>query len=114
MAKEVFSPEEAAGYLGVHTQTIYKLLRAGKLPGRKIGQLWRIPREELLMYLRGSERKRKAGEKKPEAKKTKRAPATGCPVSPELWQLAGLFSGGPRDLAENHDKYLAATEEKCN
>ncbi|MBE3587712.1 MAG: helix-turn-helix domain-containing protein [Thermoanaerobacteraceae bacterium] len=74
MAKEVFSPEEAAGYLSAHTQTIYKLLRAGKLPGRKIGQLWRIPREEMLRYLRGSERKRKAGGKKPGAKKQKGLP----------------------------------------
>ncbi|RKO66888.1 DNA-binding protein [Desulfofundulus salinus] len=53
---------------------MYKLLRAGKLPGRKIGQLWRIPREELLMYLRSSERKRKAGEKKPGPKKQKGLP----------------------------------------
>ena len=33
--------------------TVYNLLRAGKLPGVKIGRSWRIPRDALdkLMYM---------------------------------------------------------------
>jgi len=55
--KEVFSPEEAAEWLGVSPQTVYRLLRSGELPGRKIGQQWRIHKGELEAYLRGNGKK---------------------------------------------------------
>lgn len=51
--KEVFNPEEAAQWLRVSPQTVYRLLRSGKLPGKKIGQQWRIHKEDLVNYLRG-------------------------------------------------------------
>lgn len=51
--KEVFNPEEAAQWLRVSSQTVYRLLRAGKLPGKKIGQQWRIHKNDLVDYLRG-------------------------------------------------------------
>lgn len=51
--KEVFNPEEAAQWLRVSPQTVYRLLRSGKLPGKKIGQQWRIHKEDLVDYLRG-------------------------------------------------------------
>ncbi|MGQ9779724.1 MAG: helix-turn-helix domain-containing protein [Bacillota bacterium] len=53
MEGEVFSPEEAAAYLRVHPQTVYKLLRRGELPGRKVGQLWRISKKALLPIYKG-------------------------------------------------------------
>ena len=42
--KELLSVNEAATFLRVDTETIYRWLNAGKLPGRKIGGIWRIPR----------------------------------------------------------------------
>lgn len=51
--KEVFNPEEAAEWLGVHSQTVYRLLRSGELPGKKIGQQWRIHKGALEAYLKG-------------------------------------------------------------
>ncbi|MGQ9779807.1 MAG: helix-turn-helix domain-containing protein [Bacillota bacterium] len=51
MEREAFSPEEAAAYLRQHPQTVYKLLRRGELPGRKIGRSWRISRQSLIAYL---------------------------------------------------------------
>lgn len=52
MDKEVLSPEEAARYIDVHPQTIYRLLRQGEIPGRKIGRQWRILKAALDDYLR--------------------------------------------------------------
>ncbi len=43
----VLTPEEAAAYLRVNPQTVYRLLRAGKCPGVKIGRQWRIRRADL-------------------------------------------------------------------
>ena len=34
---------EAAARLRVSRDTVYKLLRAGELHGRKLGRVWRIP-----------------------------------------------------------------------
>lgn len=51
--KEVFDPEEAAEWLEVHPQTVYRLLRSGELPGRKIGQQWRIHKGTLEDYVKG-------------------------------------------------------------
>ncbi len=50
---EVMTPEEVASYLRLDEQTTYRLLRAGKLPGVKIGKQWRIWRADLDKHLRG-------------------------------------------------------------
>ena len=44
---EILTPEEAAAYLRVNPQTIYRLLRAGQCPGMKVGRQWRIRRQDL-------------------------------------------------------------------
>jgi len=51
---KILTPEEASRYLRVHSQTIYRRLRAGKLPGAKIGDQWRIRKADLDEYLKGS------------------------------------------------------------
>jgi excisionase family DNA binding protein len=46
------TPEELADLLRVHRQTIYRELRADRLPGViKIGNQWRIPRNAALKAL---------------------------------------------------------------
>ncbi len=52
-APEVMTPEDAAEYLRVHPQTVYRKLRAGEMPGAKIGDQWRIRRADLDEYLKG-------------------------------------------------------------
>ncbi|MGI4788811.1 MAG: helix-turn-helix domain-containing protein [Janthinobacterium lividum] len=45
------TPEEVAAELGLHRESVYRLLRAGVLPGYKVGlRQWRIPRAELQAY----------------------------------------------------------------
>ena len=42
------TPDEVASELGLHRETVYRLLRAGMLPGYKAGlRRWRTTREEL-------------------------------------------------------------------
>ena len=43
--------EEVAGYLRLHTSTIYRLVRAGVIPGVKIGGQWRFNQERVDKWL---------------------------------------------------------------
>lgn len=40
--KDVLTAEEVAEYLRVHPYTLRRLVRAGKLPGFKVGGQWRF------------------------------------------------------------------------
>ncbi len=44
---DYLTPYEVAYELALSLTTVYNLLRAGKLPGVKIGRSWRIPRDAL-------------------------------------------------------------------
>ena len=43
--------EEVAGYLRLHNSTIYRLARAGVIPGVKIGGQWRFSQERVDEWL---------------------------------------------------------------
>jgi len=47
MPDEVLTVRELAEYLRVHRTTIYRLLRARKLPAFKVGSDWRFNREHI-------------------------------------------------------------------
>jgi excisionase family DNA binding protein len=53
MDHDTITPEEAAHLLRVNTHTVYRALRAGKLPGGKVGNQWRISRTALEAHLQG-------------------------------------------------------------
>jgi excisionase family DNA binding protein len=53
---EILTVEQAADYLGVSRVTVNKMLKAGKLPGAKIGRAWRIRRADLDKVLAGQYR----------------------------------------------------------
>lgn len=48
MEEKLYTPDEAAKFLGVHPMTIRKWLRSGELQGIKYGRLWRIREADLL------------------------------------------------------------------
>ncbi|HEY8416177.1 MAG TPA: helix-turn-helix domain-containing protein [Thermaerobacter sp.] len=52
---ETLTPQEAARYLRVSVQTVYRHLRSGRLPGAKVGQQWRIRRTDLDRFLAGGD-----------------------------------------------------------
>lgn len=45
--REILTPKEAAEYLSVHVRTIYRLVKNGEIPGRKIGGSWRFKKNTL-------------------------------------------------------------------
>ena len=52
---DVMTTEEVSQYLRIDEQTVRDLLRARKLPGRKVGRSWRVLRSELEAWQRQSE-----------------------------------------------------------
>ena len=48
---QLLTVEEAAAYLRVTPATVYRLLRAGKLPGVRVGRQWRVRRTALDAHL---------------------------------------------------------------
>lgn len=55
--KEVMSPKEAAKYLGISKVTLYKLLKNGEIPGRRLGYQWRMSKAALDKFLAGGKEK---------------------------------------------------------
>ncbi|MBI2942102.1 MAG: helix-turn-helix domain-containing protein [Chloroflexi bacterium] len=48
---EILTPEQAADYLQVDRETVYRYIRAGKLPASKLGRSYRIPKRSLDLLL---------------------------------------------------------------
>lgn len=49
--RELFTPEQAADYLQVNRETIYRYIREGKLAASKLGRTYRVPRRSLDLLL---------------------------------------------------------------
>ena len=49
--KKVMNLREVAGYLGVHTSTIYKYAQKGTIPAFKIGSDWRFSRKHINQWI---------------------------------------------------------------
>ncbi len=49
--QEIFTPEQAAAYLQVDKETIYRYIRQGKLVASKLGRSYRIPKRSIDMLL---------------------------------------------------------------
>ncbi len=48
---DVLTAQEAADYLRVNVKTLYRLVRAGEVPGQKVGRSWRFRRSDLASFL---------------------------------------------------------------
>ena len=48
---EMLTPSEVAEYLKVPIQTVWRWCRTGTLPAIKIGKYWRIPRDQLALFI---------------------------------------------------------------
>ena len=49
--REVLTPEQAAAYLQVNRETIYRYIRQGKLVASKLGRTYRVPKRSLELLL---------------------------------------------------------------
>lgn len=50
-APEIMTPDQAAAYLQVDRETIYRYIRAGKLDASRLGRSYRIPRRNIELLL---------------------------------------------------------------
>lgn len=48
---EIMTPEQAAAYLQVDRETIYRYIRQGKLAASRLGRAYRIPKRSLELLL---------------------------------------------------------------
>src|SRR6266704_3065182 len=48
---DILTPEQAADYLQINRETIYRYIREGKLIASKLGRAYRIPRTSLNLLL---------------------------------------------------------------
>jgi len=53
---EVMNAEQAAQFLQIEERNVIELAEAGKLPGRKLGPVWRFSRAALVAWLAGPEK----------------------------------------------------------
>jgi len=47
----VVHPQQAAEFLGLNINSIYRLYKSNKLNAKKIGNRWVVPKKELLRWL---------------------------------------------------------------
>ncbi|MGE4094672.1 MAG: helix-turn-helix domain-containing protein [Candidatus Binatia bacterium] len=52
---KILTVPQAAEQLQVSERTVYGWLREGKIPGRKIGKVWRISADAIVDFLRGGQ-----------------------------------------------------------
>src|SRR3954447_11105082 len=48
---DILTPEQAADYLQINRETVYRYIREGKLAASKLGRAYRIPRASLDLLL---------------------------------------------------------------
>ena|SRR5688572_5971910 len=48
---EIMTPDQAADYLQVDRETVYRYIRSGKLDASKLGRSYRIPRSSIELLL---------------------------------------------------------------
>ena len=51
MAPEILTVEQVAELLHLHTMTVYRLVKEGKLPGFKVGGRWRFEKTALETWM---------------------------------------------------------------
>ncbi len=49
--RDLFTPQQAADYLQVDRETVYRYIREGKLAASRLGRSYRIPRASIEMFL---------------------------------------------------------------
>jgi excisionase family DNA binding protein len=48
---EILTVGQVSKFLKLHQRTIYKLVRNGMIPGRRVGKKWRFLRSEIMKFL---------------------------------------------------------------
>lgn len=92
MARRLLTVEQVAKILHVQENTVYRWIRAGKLPSIKIGSLRRVDHEALDRFL---------------SVDTEDRPLRPSSPDDPFLKLIGSGESGKSDISERHDDYLA-------
>jgi excisionase family DNA binding protein len=68
MEKKHYTVSETAELLNVSEKTVYKMLKEGVLPGKKVGRLWRIPDDALETFEMPSSQKQRTEDSREQRK----------------------------------------------
>lgn len=49
---KALTTEDACGFLSISRQTLYKLVKSKKIPGRKVGDNYRFLKSDLIRYFK--------------------------------------------------------------
>ena len=49
--KEIMTPEQVADYLQISKETVYRYIREGKLTASRLGRNYRVPKENVDLFL---------------------------------------------------------------
>ncbi len=52
MTLEILTAKEVAKLMRVSRDTVYAIAARGELPGRKVGRIWRFPRDAIEAFIR--------------------------------------------------------------
>ena len=52
MEKEILTIEEASSFLQIGKRSLYRLVKEGKVPGKKVLNKWRFEKESLKAWVR--------------------------------------------------------------
>jgi excisionase family DNA binding protein len=53
---EYLTPQQVAKKLQLHAGVVRRMLAAGRLPGRRVGRVWRVSSVELREFMGGGEK----------------------------------------------------------
>ncbi len=56
MEKEIMTIGEASSFLQIGKRSLYRLVKDGKIPGKKVLNKWRFERESLKNWIRKGDR----------------------------------------------------------
>jgi excisionase family DNA binding protein len=54
LTRDVLTPQEVAEYLQLTPDTVYRYIREGKLAASKLGRQYRIPKENVQLFLQAT------------------------------------------------------------
>jgi excisionase family DNA binding protein len=52
---QILTVGEVASYLRLSEATIYRMAKAGRIPGRRVGRSWRFSSQQIREWFRGQE-----------------------------------------------------------
>ena len=55
--EKIMNTQQAAEYLGISLRTVYRLIKNGEIPAKRVGGQWRLARSSLDKFIRGGEEK---------------------------------------------------------